>query len=255
VRLNDLIFKALSAAMPDQICAGTKAMQCHAGFGGLRFRRKASFQISGDTDEGKNTDPPEYYCFLETLAGGYGARSRSDGPDAVQTHGQNTENAPVEETESNYPVRIVRYGLVPDSEGAGKFRGGVGMQRDYLFPEPATFTVLADRDKAGPHGLFGGLQGSVSEYLHVPAGGKPRKLISKTTVQLQPGDVISYRTSGGGGFGDPAERDPALVLKDVCDGKVSAARARDVYRVKVAPGKTAVDAAATARLRSRRRTP
>lgn len=188
------------------------------------------------TGGGPVSDTPEYYCFLETLAGGYGARSRSDGPDAVQTHGQNTENAPVEETESNYPVRIVRYGLVPDSEGAGRFRGGLGLQRDYEFPEAATFTVLADRDKAGPHGLFGGLPGSVSRYILFPAGGAPAKdLSSKTTVQLQPGDAISYRTSGGGGFGPPRDRDPLLVLRDVREGKISPERARTVYGVPLTP--------------------
>ena len=94
VRVNDLIFKALSVSLPDEVPAGTKAMQCHSGFGGEHPRTG------------------EYYCYLETLAGGYGARSSSDGPDAVQAHGQNTENAPVEELESNYPLRIDRYGLI-----------------------------------------------------------------------------------------------------------------------------------------------
>ncbi len=273
VRLNDLIFKALSEKMPDLVCAGTKAMQCHAGFGGLRFRRRNSkptltnngtsgplsqrerVRVKSDHNDGvARLDPPEYYCFLETIAGGYGARSRSDGPDAVQTHGQNTENAPIEETESNYPVQIVRYALVPDSEGAGKYRGGLGLQRDYLFPEAATFTVLADRDKVGPHGLAGGSPGSVSEYLHILVGGKPRRLISKTTVQLNAGDIISYRTSGGGGYGMPRERDPRLVLKDVRDGKVSAERARGVYRVAVEAGSLTVDEAATSKLRKKART-
>jgi N-methylhydantoinase B len=268
VRLNDLIFKALSVPMPDLVCAGTKAMQCHAGFGGLRFSRRgqASATPSGaqngalppqpsEVPPASHREDREYYCFLETLAGGYGARSRSDGPDAVQTHGQNTENAPVEETESNYPVRIVRYGLVENSEGAGEFRGGLGLQRDYQFPEPATFTVLADRDRAGPHGLYGGLPGSVSEYLLFPAGGgKPRRLSSKTTVQLSPGDIISYRTSGGGGFGPPERRDPGRVLRDVQDGKISMERARSAYRVAIDPGSLTVSEKETARLRAGKET-
>src|SRR5439155_15737893 len=83
-RVDDIIFKALADVLPGQVVAGTKAMQCHAGFGGIDPR-------SG-----------EYYCFLETLAGGYGGRLEKDGPDAVQAHGQNTENAPIEETEANY---------------------------------------------------------------------------------------------------------------------------------------------------------
>ena len=91
----------------------------------------------------------EYYCFLETFGGGYGGRFASDGPDAVQTHGQNTENAPVEETELNYPVRIDaarRSSRTPT--GAGRFRGGLGLRKDFLFDRPTTFTVLADRDAA-----------------------------------------------------------------------------------------------------------
>src|SRR5439155_20942552 len=100
----------------------------------------------------------EFVGFLETLAGGHGGRASRDGPHAGQTHGQNTENGPVEETEANYPVRITCYQLVPDSEGAGRRRGGLGLRRDYHFPHSAvTFTVLADRDREGPWGLFGGL--------------------------------------------------------------------------------------------------
>lgn len=189
-------------------------MQCHSGFGG------------------ENHETGEYYCFLETIAGGYGGRSTSDGPDAVQTHGQNTENAPIEETESNYPVRITRYELVPNSEGPGEFRGGLGLRRDYMFPEEATFTVLADRDKFGPRGLFGGEPGSTSVYAIIK-NGEEERLSSKTTVELQPGDVISYRTSGGGGYGEPFKRDPQRVLADVLMGKISVERARERYGVEI----------------------
>ena len=75
----------------------------------------------------------------------------------MQTHGQNTENAPVEETELNYPVRVTQLSLVEDSDGAGRFRGGLGLRKDFLFDRPTTFTVLADRTKSGPLGAFGGL--------------------------------------------------------------------------------------------------
>jgi N-methylhydantoinase B len=232
VRLTDVIFKALAPAMPDRIPAGTKAMICHAGFGGIDPRTG------------------EYYCFLETLAGGYGGRARSDGPDAVQAHGQNTENAPIEETEINYPVRIARYELVEDSEGAGRHRGGLGLRRDYLFPYSDTsFTILADRDRWGPWGLFGGLPGRRASYVLNP-GNEAVELDSKVTVELGPGDVVSYRTCGGGGYGPPEERDPRLVLRDVRDGKVSLERARDVYRVSIDTATWRVDVEETARLRS-----
>jgi N-methylhydantoinase B len=230
-RLTDVMLKALAPAMPERVVAGTKAMICHAGFGGIDPR-------SG-----------EYYCFLETLAGGYGGRMTSDGPDAVQTHGQNTENAPIEETERNYPVRIARYELVDDSAGAGRYRGGLGLRRDYLFPDhEVSFTVLADRDKWGPWGLFGGLAGEKASYILNPEG-EAKPLGAKATMWLQPGDVVSYRTCGGGGYGPPAERDPALVLRDVREHKVSLVRARADYGVAVDPMTGMVDESETARLR------
>jgi N-methylhydantoinase B len=227
-RLVDVIFRALLPALPERLPAGTKAMMCHAGFGGV--------------------DPVtrEYYCFLETFAGGYGGRARSDGPDAVQTHGQNTENAPIEETELNYPVRVTRLSLVDDSEGPGRFRGGLGLRKDYLFDRPTTFTVLADRTAEGPWGVLGGLAGRPAEYVLV-RGGEERRLSAKGTVELEAGDVVSYRTCGGGGYGPPEERDPERVLRDVLEGKVSAERARDVYRVAVVG--RGLDEAATAELR------
>ena len=204
-------------------------MMCHAGFGGV--------------------DPVtnEYVCFLETFGGGYGGRHASDGPDAVQTHGQNTENAPVEETELNYPVRIARLSLVEDSDGAGRFRGGLGLRKDFHFDRPTTFTVLSDRTAAGPAGAFGGLDGRVAEYVLI-RDGVETLLPAKTTVAVEAGDVISYRTCGGGGYGPPREREPERVLRDVLEEKVSVERARDVYGV-VVSGRE-LDAAATAELRA-----
>ena len=232
VRLNDVFYKALATAIPEQVPAGSKAMQCHAGFGG--------------------TDPRtgEYYCYLETIAGGYGARASSDGPDAVQTHGQNTENAPIEETEINYPVRISRYELVEDSEGPGRHRGGLGLRRDYLLLDhESTFTVLADRDRWGPWGLYGGQDGLKASYILNPDG-EAEVLSSKVTLQLKPGETVSYRTCGGGGYGPPEERDPDLVLRDVRERKVDADRARKIYKVAVDTANWTVDERETAQLRS-----
>jgi N-methylhydantoinase B len=211
-RLVEVLFRAVLSALPERIPAGTKGMMCQAGFGSL--------------DE----EAASYTCFYETFAGGYGARWRSDGPDAVQAHGQNTENAPIEETELNYPVRIGCLALVPDSEGAGRFRGGLGLRKDYVFDRPTTYTILADRDRFGPWGVLGGADARVAEYVHV-RGGVETRLGSKVTVELEAGDAISVRTCGGGGYGPASERDPELVRRDVREGKVSAERARDVYGV------------------------
>jgi N-methylhydantoinase B len=213
-RLVEVLFRALLPALPERIPAGTKGMMCQAGFGTL------------DVEAGT------YTCFYETFAGGYGGRAGSDGPDAVQAHGQNTENAPVEETELNYPVRIGCLSLLPDSEGAGRFRGGLGLRKDYVFDRPTTYTILADRDRFGPWGALGGHDAPPAEYVLV-RGGTERRLSSKTTVELEPGDANSVRTCGGGGNGPPGERDPEAVRRDVREGKVSAARACEVYGVEV----------------------
>ena len=232
IRLADVIFKALAQAIPEKVPAGTEAMICHSGFGG--------------SDPYRN----ETYCFLETIAGGYGGRASKDGPDAVQPHGKNTANAPVEETELNYPVRITRYELVENSDGPGKYRGGLGLRRDYFFPDhEASFTILADRERWGPHGLFGGLPGERAHYVLNPDS-DATELGSKVTVQLKENDVVSYRTCGGGGYGPPEDRDPEDVLWDVRNGKVSLERARKVYRVAVDTDSLTVDLDATARLRS-----
>ena len=234
IRLTDVILKALATAVPGRVPAGTKAMICQVGLGGADPRTG------------------ELYAYYEALAGGYGGRAARDGPDAVQAHGQNTENAPIEEIEINYPFRISCYELVEDSEGAGKFRGGLGLRRDYLFPDhEVSFTVLADRDRWGPWGLFGGLAGRKARYVLNPDG-EAAELGSKVTLELKPGDVVSYRTCGGGGYGPPEERDPRAVLADVREGKVSLERAREVYRVAIDPTARRIDAKETTRLRAER---
>jgi N-methylhydantoinase B len=216
-RLVDVIFKALAPAIPERALAGTKAMMCQAGFGGIDPRTG------------------EYYCFYEALAGGYGGRNGKDGPDAVQAHGQNTENAPVEEIEINYPVEIPRYELIPDTGGPGRWRGGLGLRRDYRFPDhEASFTILADRDRKGPWGLYGGQEGERAEYVLNPDGAATR-LPSKTTVHLQPGDVVSFRTCGGGGFGPSSERDRDALADDVRNGKLTAEHAWERYQFEPIP--------------------
>ena len=233
MRLCCLGFKALADAMPDKVMASTKSINCHMACGG--------------------TDPRtgEYYTFIETMAGGWGGLPTKDGMDAVQSHVQNTENSAIEETENNLPFLITRYELIPDSEGAGRYRGGLGLRRDWKFPgHEATLTVFSDNRKFAPWGLFGGGSGSPSRYILNPDG-EAKELPSKVTLNLQPGSVISYRTPGGGGYGTPLERDPERVLQDVAQGKVTPDRARDIYGVVLDATGKAVDLEAT-RLRRRR---
>jgi N-methylhydantoinase B len=166
--------------------------------------------------------------------------------DAVQAHFQNTENAPVEETEANYPVRILRYELIADSEGAGEHRGGLGIRRDYTFPGHApSFSILSDKARYAPWGLFGGGAARTARYILNPQT-EARVLPSKITLQLEPGDVVSVQTPGGGGCGPVWQRAAEDVAADVALGKISVERARQAYGVIVQPQTLAVDAPATA---------
>jgi N-methylhydantoinase B len=236
VRWIDVFLKAVSEVLPDRVCAGGKSMQCHAGFGG--------------SDPRPGSESGHYYCFLETLAGGYGGRALLDGPDAVQTYSQNTENAPVEETELNYPVRILRYALVNDSGGPGQYRGGLGLRRDYFFPDhEPTFTILADRLRFPPEGLFGGAPGRLAYYGLIDPEGRERPLGSKVTFVVPRGCTVTMRTCGGGGYGLPSRREPRRVLQDVIEGKVSPERAEELYKVALDPGNRRVNQDRTEELR------
>ena len=196
------------------------------------------------------TDPRsgELYAYYETMAGGYGGRATSDGPDACRRTAKIPRMHRSRKRKSTTPVRILRYELVENSEGAGGYRGGLGLRRDYLFDHEVSFTILADRDRWGPAGLFGGEDGEVARYVLNPDA-EATKLGSKVTVHLKPGDVVSYRTCGGGGYNSPATRHPQSVLRDVRDGKVSLERAREIYRVAINMDTWTVDKEKTAKLR------
>jgi N-methylhydantoinase B len=233
IKVTEGVFRALAKAMPERVAAEGKKTILHIAFGGV--------------DPRKN----EFYVYLETLAGGYGGRFGKDGEDAVQAHHQNTENAPIEELESGYPVMIQRYELIPDSEGPGKFRGGLGLRRQYRFikHEP-TVTILADTVKIPPHGTSGGMDGLPASFSILRSGTGQIILGSKTTFTVGTRDIVSMETPGGGGYGNPIERDPALVLNDVVQGKVSVERARSKYGVEVNEKTLTIDHEVTNKLRS-----
>lgn len=227
LRVCETAFQAFAEVIPERICAGSKGTICNVMFGGFNPRSS------------------RYFAYYEAQAGGYGGRGEKDGIDAIQPHGQNTENSPVEELEANYPVRIVRYAIIPDSEGAGRFRGGVGVRRDYTFESGVTFSVIADRRTHRPQGVAGGGEALGSRFERNPGTPAAVSLPSKFSVQLEPGDVFSVQTGGGGGFGDPLDREPDSVLADVLAGKVSVERAVNAYGVVVLLASTDVDQAAT----------
>ena len=211
-RLVDVVLGALVEAVPDRVVAACSGEMNLVNLGGI------------DDESGI------YYNYVETYGGGQGAMVDMDGMDGVHTHMTNTRNTPVEVIESAYPFRVERYGLVPDTDGAGRFRGGLGIAREIVLnAEEATFSLSGDRQQIGPWGVFGGKSASPSECIIVSAAGKRRRMGSKVTTQVHRGDRIIVRTPGGGGWGPPEERDAQAVQRDVEAGYVSKKRAREVY--------------------------
>jgi N-methylhydantoinase B len=138
------------------------------------------------------------WTFYETLGGGQGASARGAGPDAVHVGMSNTRNTPIESLERAYPIRLERYAVRRGSGGAGEHRGGDGVERQYRVLERCTVTLLTERRRHPPRGAHGGADGACGENL---LNGVP--LPAKCRVELQPGDVVTLRTPGGGGWGTP----------------------------------------------------
>jgi N-methylhydantoinase B len=190
------------------------------------------------------------FLLADGIGVGYGARPAADGIDAVYFVAQ--ENYPVEFLEQGYPVRLRRYGIVRDSGGPGKFRGGCGIVREYeILAEECVLAVRIDGVKNPPWGVAGGMSGGSGRAVVNP--GTPREsLIPPLSdgTELRRGDILLMETGGGGGHGDPFERAPDSVLEDVLGGFVSEEAAADFYGV-VLDG-DAVDFLATAARRAKK---
>jgi N-methylhydantoinase B len=187
-----------------------------------------------------------------------GGRSDKDGIDGNVGNFTNIGNVPIESVEMDYPLRILSYALMPDTEGAGCFRGGIGIMREIeMLADDTTVQVRWDRSRTPPWGLFGGLPSPVNRVTINPGRQKERVLTTKVLTTLNKGDVVRVEWTGAGGYGEPARRDPARVLWDVIEDKVSAERAERVYGVKIdSTGREPhVDEAATLRLRAELRYP
>src|SRR5207237_10360934 len=158
----------------------------------------------------------------------------ADGNDGLANPGAGMANIPVEVAETEWPIVVERYGLVPDSGGAGRYRGGLAVERVWRAVAPdTTVHVRSDRQVHRPYGLAGGGEGAASSTLIFRADGTLERMPPMFGAVLQPGDVLHHRMPGGGGFGDPRERDREAVLRDVLDEKVSAAAGRELYGVEV----------------------
>lgn len=142
----------------------------------------------------------EAFAYYETIGGGMGARPGKDGLSGVHTHMTNTLNTPVEALEHDYPVRIERYSLRKNSGGKGKYRGGNGLIREYIFLEPCTVTILSERRKHSPYGLFGGKAGKRGKNILIK-GKEKIYLPGKVNLKVDKNDRIIIKTPGGGGWG------------------------------------------------------
>ncbi|MGB9951182.1 hydantoinase B/oxoprolinase family protein [Haloarcula marismortui] len=192
-RVMDVTLAALATAVPDRVPAGGQGTMNNLIIG----------DRTGD------------FTYYETIGGGFGARPEKDGMDGVQVGMTNTLNTPVEAMETEYPLRVERYALRPSSGGDGRYRGGLGLERTVTVETDATVSLLTERRRTAPDGIDGGKDGATGENL---VDGEP--VPAKASVDVEAGTTVSVRTPGGGGHGDPAERDPAARERDRRDGKV-----------------------------------
>jgi N-methylhydantoinase B len=178
-RIVDVLFKALAQAVTDRIPAASQGTMNNLTIGGIDKRSGLEFS---------------YY---ETVAGGMGARPAADGMSGVHTHMTNSLNTPAEALEYAYPLRVREYRLRRGSGGRGKHRGGDGVVREIETLVAARMSLLCDRRKRGPYGLFGGKDGSAGiNKLN------KSKLSSKGSFELKAGDRVRIETPGGGGWGN-----------------------------------------------------
>jgi N-methylhydantoinase B len=235
----DTIFKALAPAIPDRVIAGHHADLLVAACHGIN-PRSAEFFIA-------NFGP---------LGGGWGAKQREDGVSAtVCINDGDTHNSPNEQAEAKFPLVVESYRLVPDSGGAGRHRGGLGVERVVRARTAITMNTQIERAHCKPWGLGGGLAGTGNDVaLRLNGAWKTDFPNAKVLVAaLKAGDAFRIRSGGGGGYGSPLERAAELVLEDVRQGYVSVKAAAEQYGVVIDPTTFEIDRAATEKLRAARR--
>jgi N-methylhydantoinase B len=188
------------------------------------------------------------YLMREVLGGGSGGRPWADGSDTIHVV-PDSKNLPVEFTETRFPLRVEHLGLAPDSGGPGKRRGGLGYRKEIRVLRDAAFLSVADRSILSCWGLAGGRAGKPFRVTVDPGGPNEHELPGLVDDEPLPaGTLVRIDTTGGGGWGDPLEREPERVALDVVQGKVTLASARDDYGVVLvvgANGDVDVDIAAT----------
>lgn len=212
-RIIDVIIGALADALPDAVVGAANGANTTAVFSGV------------DPVTGKD------YLYLETLGGGFGGRNDRDGKDGVQVHITNTSNLPVEVIEMEYPLRVVSYGLVEDSGGAGTYRGGMGLRREITpVGHDCIFNGAGERFRHAPWGVFGGADGGRGRFLHTHPNASEEQLeIKPSGIVLKEGAKILVETPGSGGYGAPDQRSEADIETDRRSGKFSDAYLKRHY--------------------------
>ncbi len=207
-RVVDLVHGALAQAVPDRVIAACNGAVVASTFSGVSPRT------------GK------FYVYLETLGGGFGARATKDGLDGVQVHITNTSNLPIEGLEPEYPLQVERYELVRDSGGPGRWRGGMALRRQIkVLEHDCRVNVRGTRKATAPWGLFEGHEGG-RYRVETSAGAAPLQM---SVGQLTDGQSVSIVTPGAGGYGPPGDRNPALITRDLREGRISPQAAIDIY--------------------------
>jgi len=225
----EAIAAALSEAAPSRVCADGSGSR--------------SIIIGG-----RSTYTGKGYVQYEILAGGAGARATKDGASAITVNQSNAMIAPVEIIESEFPTRLLRFELITDSGGAGRFRGGLGVRREYLNLEDARFSIRSMKHLIPPQGCAGGGPGRPGDiWINPDSAGAKRLPTRYADYPLKKGDVFRLDTPGGGGHGSALAREPERVLDDVREGIVSPEGAERDYGVVIRrdSGDFVVDVAAT----------
>jgi N-methylhydantoinase B len=203
-RIIDVVLGALAQALPERAVAAANGANSMAVFAGTDPRTGRPF------------------VYLETLGGGMGGRPMKDGKDGVQVGITNTSNLPVEAIELEYPLVVEEYSLIPDSGGAGTYRGGLGLRRVVRPLAPCLFNGVGERFRHQPWGLFGGGPGGSGQFLIIEADGTRRRIHDKPgEIRLSPEQALVVETPGAGGYGPPAGRSTDALAKDRASGKFS----------------------------------
>jgi N-methylhydantoinase B len=227
--LADVIVKAFAQIVPERCCAGISVLGAYS-YTGVQAGR--------------------YWGHWDIYEGSYGARWDKDGMDAMDTLFTNTRCAPVEEIETEYPLRVVRWELNGNKVGHGKFRGGVGGLRDFMFLVDGFVASETDTTTYSPWGFAGGLEGFPGRMSCFEDGNETWIPPKTPPRNARKGQIYRAVSGNGGGMGPPTERDPERVVRDFRDDLITFEEARDVYRVVIDPGTRLLDAADTAALRA-----